>query len=205
MSKNITINGVTYNGIESVSVNGNIFGEGGSSDYTEEVLRRNFNPNGQAFIDTVSINLANGDYIEAQFDITDQPAGRICFSVGNDIQYWPSSEHICSGIYIYANQNRSGYYSMSYILGTYSGQSRSTNRQIPSGNNKIKIKVDAAGFWVNDSLLKYSTFEQGGNGHAIHQVMSTLIDAQTLQVGAAQSDNDYSYATYEYIKVFRKV
>ena len=77
MSTNITINGITYNNIESVSVNGGIFSI--SSEYTEEVLRRNFNPDGQSFIDTVSINLAAGDYIEAQLDNTNTTDNKIVF------------------------------------------------------------------------------------------------------------------------------
>ena len=207
MAKNITIDGHTYNGIESVSINGNIFGEG-ASNYTEEVLRRNYSPNGQAFVDTVAINLARGDYIEAQVDLTNQPDSRIVLGVGEDISIWPGVAKSDNVIYVYHNQKGTGFNSISYmhsVEGT-TGHARSTNKTIPSVNN-MNLKVSAAGLWVNNILIKPSEFEiadpEKGNG--IYPVRSALLDATTLQVGAAQSDSDFSYAYYNYIKVFRRL
>ncbi len=209
MGKNITIDGITYNNIESVSVNGNIFGGGSSSDYTEEVIRRNYSPNGQAFVDTVPINFANGDYIEAQVDLTNQPAGRIIFGAGKDISIWPGKTANDDVIYAYHNQNNEGIYSLSYMHSVQdtSGHIRATNRTIPSpATNKCNIKISAAGLWIDDALIKPSSFEESPeDGHAIYIVRSAFLDMTAIQIGAAQSNNDYSYAYYNYIKVFRKV
>lgn len=210
MAANITIDGNTYTGIESVSVNGNVFGEG-SSEFTEEILRKDFDPNGQSFIDTVNINLARGDYIETQFDITDQPVGRICFSVGSNIAVWPSPSNKTDVISVYTSGQDIDFYGLVYM---HTGEettlwdelARSTNRTKPYGNNIAKIKIDAAGLWFNDVLVKPSEYEtyNPNVGNGIYPARSALLDASTLQVGAAQSDTDFSYAHYDYIKVCRK-
>lgn len=208
MSKDVTINGLTYNGIESVSINGSVFGEDEASEYTEEVIRRNYSPNGQSFYDTVNINLANGDYVEAKIDMSNQQAGHITFAVGTNITVWPNGQADAIDIMIYKDNSTEGnIFSIAYMKGILKNCTmyRSTNKtiQIPS-NNIVIFKITAAGIWINDALVKYSDFTTSQAGSAIHYVLSEWQNVSTLQIGAAQSDNDYSYATYEYIKVFRK-
>lgn len=210
MAKDITIDGRTYTGIESVSINGNIFGEG-STDYTEEVLRRNYSPNGQSFMDEVTINFAEGDYIETKFDITNQPDGRICFAVGTNITVWATAQNKTDTIAIYKSGAGVDFYALTYMHSgsettASSNVARSINRLIPYGNKIIKAKIDASGLWINDVLTKPSEYEtyNPNIGNGIYPVRYALLDATTIQVGAAQSDSDYSYATYEYVKVFRK-
>lgn len=214
MSKTIIIDGQTYTGIESVSVNGNVFGEG-SSEYTEEIIRRDYSPNGQAFIDNVSIDLTRGDYIEAKIDATNEPASRIAFGIGGDISVWPGAgtgagktNHV---IYVYANANVNDalYWGVSYLYSTQgtSGNKRATCKNRPMGDNTGVFKISAAGIWFNDVLMTPSEFSDSNDNtiNIVGTVISNLLSASTLQVGAAQSDTEFSYAHYDYIKVCRKL
>lgn len=211
MSKTIIINGQTYTGIKSVSVNGNVFSEDGSSEYTEEIIRMDYSPNGKAFIDNVSIDLTRGDYIEAKIDATNEPKNRIAFGVGRDIGVWPTSAKTNHVIYVYANTNVNGalYWGVSYIYSTQggSGNKRATCRNRPMGNNTGVFKISAEGIWFNDVLMTPSEFSDTNDNtiDIVGTVISNLLSASTLQVGAAQSDTDFSYAHYDYIKVCRKL
>ena len=210
MSKTIIIDGQTYTGIESVSVNGNVFGEG-SSEYTEEIIRRDYSPNGQAFIDNVSIDLTRGDYIEAKIDATNEPAGRIAFGIGRDISVWPGAKKTNHVIYVYANINVNDipYWSVSYMYSTQdtSGNKRAICRNRPMGNKTGVFKISAAGIWFNDVLMTPLEFSDSNDNtiNIVGTVISNLLSASTLQVGAAQSDTEFSYAHYDYIKVCRKL
>ena len=210
MGKNITINGKTYNNIESVSVNGNVFGEG-SSEYTEEVLRRNFNPGGQSFIDTVSINLAAGDYIEAQFDNTNATNTNNVLSVGSDISKYPSAKHPCYGIYIYSKSDEAGHYAIVWLKAnsTNGMEANHLNRDKMQTGSKTKIKISSSGVYYDDVLILPSEITDRRVGQSedvpVSSIMEDLMTAQTLQIGAAESDKGiYSYAYYDYIKVFRR-
>lgn len=210
MSKTIVIDGQTYTGIESVSVNGNVFVEG-SSEYTEEIIRRDYSPNGRAFIDNVSIDLTRGDYIEAKIDATHEPVSRIAFGIGEDISVWPSSAKTNHVIYVYANVNVNDalYWGVSYLHSTKNtvGNKRATCKNRPMGDNTGVFKISAAGIWFNDVLMTPSEFSDSNDNtiNIVGTVMSKLLSASTLQVGAAQSDTEFSYAHYDYIKVVRKV
>ena len=210
MSKTIIIDGQTYTGIESVSVNGNVFGS--SSDYTEQVLRRNFNPNGQGFYDEVAINLADGDYIEAQFDNANETAMNCVFSVGRIIDYYPSASHSGSRIIIFSKQYDNTYYSIGML---YSADTDGTIRRdvcktkSPSGT-KTNIKVSAAGIYFNDNLILPSeyTMVDTTRGSSRDFVMEDLLTATTLRIGADYHDSGVlkpSTVQYDYIKVFKKI
>lgn len=210
MGMNITINGKTYDNIESVSVNGGIFSN--SSEYTEEVLRRNFNPGGQSFIDTVSINLAAGDYIEAQLDNTNATDNNIVLSVGSDISHYPEKKYPCYGIYIWSKNDETGHYATVWLKAnsTNGMEANHINRDKMQTGSKTKIKISSSGVYYDDVLILPSEITDRRAGQSVDgpvsSVMEDLMTAQTLQIGAAQSDQGiYSYAYYDYIKVFRKV
>ena len=187
-----------------------MFGEG-SSEYTEEIIRRDYSPNGQAFIDNVSIDLTRGDYIEAKIDATNEPTSRIAFGIGRDISVWPGPKKTNYMIYVYANVNVNDapYWCVSYMHSTQdtSGNKRATCRNRPMGNNTGVFKISAAGIWFNDVLMTPLEFSDSNDDaiNIVGTVISNLLSASTLQVGAAQSDTDFSYAHYDYIKVCRKL
>lgn len=207
MGKTITIDGTTYNNVESVSVNGNLFGEG-ASEYTEEILRRDFSPNGAAFYDTVSIDFARGDYIEAKVDITNQTPKTVIFAVGDNITKWPDRHNPSTSFAIYTHEQGTNYYRIRAMKSVSSQSTEAGKISVcetkPYGNNVAIFRIDAAGVWFNGTLVKPSEYTANAQGNALEPVRSDLIGMSTVQIGAAQSDTDYSYAYYDYIKVFRK-
>ena len=202
MSVNIAINGNTYNGIDSVSVNGNTFGV--SSGYTEEVLRRNFDPNGTPFMDTVAINMANGDYVEAQFDNSNASAGNCVFSVGTNIHYYPNPSTPGTNIMIYSKQYSDIYYSIGCLTIVNGSRLRTVCKTKSQTGNKTKIKITGAGIYFDDELILPSEYTNVDSVSSRDTVFETIATASTLQIGADQSDATNATAYYDYIKVFRR-
>lgn len=203
MGATITLDGITYSNVESVNINGNVFGSG-SSEYTEEILRKNFDPNGTGFMNTVSIDLAGGDYVEAQFDDSNASSGDCIFAVGTNINYYPNPDTPGTNIMIFSKQYNNTYYSIGCLTITNGNRHRTICKTKSQTGNKTKIKITGAGIYFDDELILPSEYTNVDGTSSRDVVFETIATASTLQIGADQSDATSATAYYDYIKVFRR-
>lgn len=145
------------------------------TDGIETILRQDYSPQGEAWTDLATVNLANGDYIEISVDISNCTSNtENIISIGTDITKW-----LQIGYHVYYT---AGNKTMQFNTIDGKGYKRSN---IKITNDINVIRVDGTGISLNGKTIL---------------AFSLLNTANSVQVGS-QEGTTRSNATYNYIKV----
>ena len=145
------------------------------TDGIETILRQDYSPQREAWTDSATVNLANGDYIEISVDISNCTSNtENIISIGTDITKW-----LQIGYHVYYT---AGNQTMQFNTIDGKGYKRSN---IKITNDINVIRVDGTGISLNGKTIL---------------AFSLLNTANSVQVGS-QEGTTRSNATYNYIKV----
>lgn len=148
-------------------------------NYTETIIRENYSPNGAEWVDTETINFANGDYIEVSIDLSGcVNTNENILSVGDDISVWSAP----IGVYHLYYTRSTGTLEVNSVLG--GGIARDN---IAITDNVVVIKVNSDGLYVNGNLK----VSNGG-----------VTNVTNIEIGSAEGVTR-SNATYNYVKVVK--
>ena len=158
----------------------------------ETLLYENYSPNGEAFsVDDIEINFANGDYVEAEIDLTNCiNAKEAIFSIGKNINIF----HRANAIHMYFTSN------IKELEIDFCPASGSFSRKfITLSDDIINIKINKYGIAVNNTIINKSEYS---SSDLYINYFNELLALNTINIGSVEGNNR-SNATYNYIKVVR--
>lgn len=145
---------------------------------TENILRTNFSPYADSWIDTANINWGNGDYVEASIDVSNcLYSNENILSIGDNINSWLQ---ITAGFHLYYTA------STNTLNVNYLTDSQYVQNNVSITDSTIIIKLSSNGLEINGT--KWDELEK----------MASVQSA--VQIGSAEG-NTRSNAFYNYIKV----
>lgn len=155
-----------------------------NSDITsgEKILRENYSPAGASWIDTATLDLNNGDYIEVSVNLSScTNATENILSVGDTIGSW--SQNV-AGYHVYYSPNYSsgGVLQINALIG-----STHNRKEINITSHPTIIRIEASGMYVDGTKV---------------QTNSRLSEVSNLQIGSTEG-SVRSKAVYNYIKVYK--
>lgn len=164
--------------------------------YAETYLRQNFSPNQESFMDTVDINFKNGDFIEAEIDLTNCSGTNECvLSIGDSISEFFNSFKVHS--YYTANTGE-------FLIDAISGVKYCQHTENLE-NDILTLRMCAGCFVVNGEVIPAGSNNWSKDGYTYYINTVKQISAMTsVQVGSTEGTSR-SNATYNYIKVCKRI
>lgn len=146
------------------------------------VLRENYSPVGASWIDTATVDLNSGDYIEISVNLGScVNANENIISVGDSISSWTQNT---AGYHIYYSRSSSyaGVLQINALIG-----GTNNRKEVNISSHPTVIRIDSNGVHVNGTRA---------------QTNIRVNEITNLQIGSAEGATR-SNATYNYIKVFK--
>jgi len=158
---------------------------------TAVYLYENYSPNGESFMQTVDIDWAAGDRIEAEIDISNCTGGTNyegLLTIGLDIANW-----IGDNLHLYYKPSVKEL-QVDYV---HMGSAVTSRRAITVDGDIISCTVTSESVTFNDSVLTKT--EAGSNGT---NTVAAWLASSTIQVGSMEGTTR-STATYHYVRIVR--
>ncbi len=162
-----------------------------------DLIKINYAPQGKRFSNSVSIDLKNGEYIEAEIDLTNcTKENENILSIGTSIDEWVIAHKGLEnqGVYhLYYTADRSELQcDISYAADPKHGNSVK-GEPVKNVNGIILVKLSSTGLYINGEQVRFDPKEE-------EAVLANLMSSEILSIGSMEGKTR-SNAAYSCIRV----